>query len=144
MLTFSQILIGYIEGATKGLDRGFDGESLAGNDLTFYSIIPEEKLTIQGRNLPFDENDQIALGYNAVVEGSFSIRIDHTDGLLDNQKIYLIDQLTQKIHDLEPNHTNLIRRRISMTDLSFDLIQLLKLHTSSFELSVTITVIIKM
>jgi hypothetical protein len=49
----------------------FDGESLAGNDLTFYSIIPEEKLTIQGRNLPFDENDQIALGYNAVVEGSF-------------------------------------------------------------------------
>jgi hypothetical protein len=127
---FSQILIGYIEGATKGLDRGFDGESLAGNDLTFYSIIPEEKLTIQGRNLPFDENDQIALGYNAVVEGSFSIRIDHTDGLLDNQKIYLIDQLTQKIHDLRAKPYQFDSAEgISMTDLSFDLIQLLKLQT---------------
>ena len=142
---FSQILIGYIEGATKGLDRGFDGESLGGNDVTFYSVIPEAKLTIQGRNLPFDENDQIALGYNAAVEGTYSIRIDHTDGLLDNQKIYLIDQLTQKTHDLRAKPYEFDSEEGDFNDrfiLRFNSTAK-TLGTETFELSNTVTVIVK-
>ena len=98
---FSQLLVGYLAGATQGLDRGFDGENLGGNDVTFYSIIPEANLTIQGRALPFDENDQVNLGYNAAIAASLSIRIDHIDGLFDTQNIYLEDKELDIIHDLK-------------------------------------------
>ena len=98
---FSQTLIGYVTDATQGLDRGFDGESFGGNDVTFYSIIPEANLTIQGRALPFDPSDTVALGYNAAKKGNYSIRIDHLDGLFDNQDIYLEDKELNIIHDLK-------------------------------------------
>jgi hypothetical protein len=98
---FSQTLIGYITDATQGLDRGFDGESFGGNNVTFYSIIPEAKLTIQGRALPFDANDTVILGYNAAKKGNYSIRIDHLDGVFDNQSIYLEDTELNLIYDLK-------------------------------------------
>jgi hypothetical protein len=97
---FSQLLVGYLADATQGLDRGFDGENLGGNDVTFYSIIPEAQLTIQGRTLPFDQNDEVILGYNSVIKGSLSIRIDHTDGLINTQKIFLEDKQLKITHNL--------------------------------------------
>lgn len=98
---FSQILVGYIEGATQSLDRSFDGESFGGNDVGFYSIIPEAQLTIQGRSLPFDENDQVKLGYYSEISAKLSVRIDHFDGLFDNQNILLEDKELGIIHDLK-------------------------------------------
>jgi hypothetical protein len=98
---FSQTLIGYLPDATQGLDRGFDGESFGGNDVTFYSIIPEANLTIQGRALPFDSSDIVTLGYNAAKKGNYSIRIDHLDGIFDNQDIYLEDKELNVIHNLK-------------------------------------------
>lgn len=98
---FSQTLVGYVQNATQGLDRSFDGESLGGNDVSFYSIIPEAELTIQGRALPFDENDQVILGYNSEISGELSIRIDHIDGLFATQNIYLEDKELGVIHNLK-------------------------------------------
>jgi hypothetical protein len=98
---FSQTLLGYVAGATQELDRSFDAESLGGNDVSFYSIIPEAELTIQGRALPFDENDQVTLGYNSEISGELSIRIDHIDGLFDTQNIYLEDKELDVIHNLK-------------------------------------------
>jgi hypothetical protein len=98
---FSQTLIGYITDATQGLDRGFDGESFGGNNVTFYSVIPEAKLSIQGRALPFDTNDVVTLGYKAAKKGNYSIRIDHVEGLFTNESIYLEDKDLKIIHDLK-------------------------------------------
>lgn len=98
---FSQTLVGYVQDATQGVDRSFDGESLGGNDVTFYSIIPQTELTIQGRALPFDENDQVTLGYNSEISGELSIRIDHIDGLFNTQNIYLEDKELSVIHNLK-------------------------------------------
>jgi hypothetical protein len=98
---FSQTLVGYVQDATQGLDRSFDGESLGGNDVSFYSIIPEAQLTIQGRALPFDENDLVPLGYNSEISGELSIRIDHIDGLFATQNIYLEDKELGVIHNLK-------------------------------------------
>jgi hypothetical protein len=97
---FSQILVGYLADATEGLDRGFDGENLGGNDVTFYSIIPEAQLTIQGRALPFNQNDEVKLGYNSAIKGSLSIRIDHMDGLISTQKLFLEDKELKVTHNL--------------------------------------------
>ncbi|HLF52297.1 GEVED domain-containing protein [Flavobacterium sp.] len=98
---FSQILVGYAQGATLGMDRDFDGMRFGGNGVTLYSILPEANLGIQGRPLPFNINDQVPLGYNAAIAGSFSVRIDHIDGLFNTQNIYLEDQLLQVIHNLK-------------------------------------------
>lgn len=100
---FSQTLIGYAEGASSGKDRNYDGfrfEYEIGNCL--YSIIPdEEPLVIQGRPLPFNENDLVPLGYISTANMSFTIRIDHFDGLFESQNIYLEDKLLNVIHDLK-------------------------------------------
>ncbi|SDG99821.1 PA14 domain-containing protein [Flavobacterium omnivorum] len=98
---FKQMLVGYITGATNDYDSSFDGPSYNGNEfIDFYSISEGEFLAIQGRTLPFDENDFVALGYSSAIEGDFSISIDEVDGLLVSQNIYLEDKLNNSIHNL--------------------------------------------
>ncbi|WP_310380115.1 GEVED domain-containing protein [Flavobacterium sp.] len=98
---FSQTLVGYLAGATEGLDRNFDGASFGGNDVTLYSIIPQSNLTIQGRSLPFVDTDIVNIGFNASKAGSYSIRIDHVDGIFNKQNVYLEDKLLNVIFDLK-------------------------------------------
>ncbi len=98
---FNQILVGYAEGATNDWDRGFDGIRLDVNSLNFYSILSNENLAIQGRALPFDSNDEVLIGYKSVSQGTYSIRIDHYDGLFENQNVYLEDKLLNIIHDIK-------------------------------------------
>ncbi len=97
---FSQILVGYNAQATMGFDRSLDGQSFGGNGVTFYSIIPEMNLTIQARALPFNEADQIPLGFNADSQNTYQIGIDHLDGIFDTHAIYLEDKLLNVIFDL--------------------------------------------
>ncbi|MBX9807552.1 MAG: HYR domain-containing protein [Flavobacteriaceae bacterium] len=99
---FKQTLVGYVTDATNDYEGRFDGESYDGNDfLDFYSILQDKNLTIQGRALPFDENDEIPLGYRVAVDGTFSVAIGQTDGLLSNQPVFIEDKLTNTIFDLK-------------------------------------------
>jgi hypothetical protein len=99
---FKQTLVGYITGATNTWDSLYDGESFDGNDfLDFYSINEDKNLTIQGRGLPFNENDTIPLGYRIAVDGTFTLNIDETDGVLVNQPVFIEDKLTNTIVDLK-------------------------------------------
>jgi hypothetical protein len=99
--SFSQILVAYAEGATNDWERGYDGirfEHLESNSL--YSVVAEEPLVIQARALPFDEADQVPLGFNSLHNAEYTIRIDHYDGDFENHSIYLEDKLLDVIHDL--------------------------------------------
>ncbi|WP_426094108.1 T9SS sorting signal type C domain-containing protein [Flavobacterium sp. DSR2-3-3] len=99
---FKQMLVGYVTNATDGFDSSFDGPSYNGNDfIDFYSISDDVAMTIQGRILPFDENDSVPLGYSSVIEGVFSISIDEVDGVFASQNIYLEDKFSNSIHDLK-------------------------------------------
>lgn len=98
---FNQTLVGYVQNATNGLERGFDGELMGGNYVTLYSIAENKNLTIQGRSLPFDVQDQVNLGFKTTIAGNFNVSIDHFDGLFDNQNIYLEDKLLNIINDLK-------------------------------------------
>ena len=100
--TTSNTLVGYIEGATQEKDRLFDAYSREVNSLNIYSKIGDERMTIQGRALPFYETDRIPLGTVIPQAGEYSIAISNVDGLFsdDNQNIYLEDTLTGTIHDL--------------------------------------------
>ncbi|MEH6535427.1 MAG: GEVED domain-containing protein [Psychroserpens sp.] len=96
------ILVGYISGATNEKDRLFDGNELSGTSTLFYSLVENEKMSIQGRSLPFNVNDTVTLGFEIPQNGNYSIAINNIDGLFEttNQDIFLEDTFTHTIHDL--------------------------------------------
>ena len=99
---FKQLLIGYVTGATNSWDNNYDAITINANPyIDFYSINEDIKLVIQGRAIPFVASDTIPLGYRSALEGEFTIAVDHTDGNLDTQAIYLQDNVTKTIHNLK-------------------------------------------
>lgn len=99
---FKQTLVGYITDATNEYDSRFDGESFDGNEFVdFYSINHNKNLVIQGRALPFDENDEVPLGYRTAIKGAFTISIDQVDGALADQAVFVEDKLTNTVFNLK-------------------------------------------
>lgn len=99
---FKQTLIGYLTDATNQYDKHFDGMSFDANEYAdFYSLNQDKNLVIQGRALPFDENDEVPLGFRTAIEGTLTINIDQTDGLLTNQAVFIEDKLTNTVIDLK-------------------------------------------
>jgi len=99
---FKQALVGYIAGATNGLDNLYDAVTIDSNPyVDFYSINNGNNLTIQGRQLPFVATDEIPLGYKTAIEGVFQISLDHVDGVLINQDVFLKDKTTGKVYNLK-------------------------------------------
>lgn len=97
-------LIGYVGNATNDKDRLYDAFTSVGTTMHLYSIIANDKMTIQGRQLPFDANDKVNLGYFVPASGNYSIGIAALDGLFaSGQNIYLEDKLSGIIHDLRSN-----------------------------------------
>lgn len=98
-------LIAYTDGATNERDRLFD--AITGDKLNFnlYSMIGEEPMIIQGRSLPFDQEDRVPLGIKVQQNGNYTIGIGVVDGFFtdSNQKIYLEDLENNIIHDLRQN-----------------------------------------
>lgn len=98
---FSQTLIAYMSGATSGVDAAIDGHYFNDSKTALTSIINNEEFSIQGRSVPFDETDVVALGFKTEKAGSFSLAIDHKDGLFSsNQPILLKDNLTNTLFDI--------------------------------------------
>lgn len=98
---FSQTLFGYVQGATNGIDNGFDGEAFNHNTISLYSVQSDFRMTIQGRALPFDDNDVVNLGYKSDNASTLQVGIDHTDDFFTDKNIYIKDNLLGIIHDLK-------------------------------------------
>ena len=99
---FKQTLVGYITDATNEYDSRFDGESFDANEFVdFYSLNQDKNLVIQGRALPFNENDEVPLGFRTTIEGPFTINIDQVDGVLTNHAVFIEDKLTNTVFDLK-------------------------------------------
>lgn len=98
---YSQMLVGYIEGATMAEDQNIDGKYINDGPVALTTTIDGEDYTIQGRPLPFDASDIVALKLKVADAGSYTIAIDHLDGLFnDGQAVLLKDNLTGQTHDL--------------------------------------------
>ncbi|MEO8255054.1 MAG: hypothetical protein ABI554_11775 [Flavobacterium sp.] len=99
---FKQILVGYITGATNGWDKLYDAVTIDSNPyVDFYSINVGKNLTIQGRALPFVVSDEVPLGYKTTIDGTFVISIDHVDGFMVTQDVFLEDKTTGVFHNLK-------------------------------------------
>lgn len=98
---FSQLLVGYMTNATQGIDSGIDGKYVNDSAVSLTSIIDGEEFTIQGRTLPFAIEDIVPLSFKTNNAGSFSISIDHVDGLFsEGQEVFLKDNFLNTIHNL--------------------------------------------
>jgi hypothetical protein len=91
----NQILIGYLEGATIGIDTNYDGKSYGNVSNHLYSICNNEKLVIQGRALPFSTTDEVPLGWYCETAGTFKLKLSNWDGIFQgNQDVFLKDNTT--------------------------------------------------
>lgn len=101
-LGFNQILIGYMDGATQGIDHQIDGKMFDYEGDAIYSLINNESFTIQGRALPFEKTDVVPLGFRATENNTFTISLIDFDGLFADGEatIYLKDHLLNITHNL--------------------------------------------
>jgi flavodoxin len=96
------MLVGYMTDATDGFDSFLDGTTFSANKyIDFYSICEEKNLAIQAKGLPFNNQDEVKLGYKTTLDGDYTIEIDEVDGVLKEQEIYIIDKLNSLTHNLK-------------------------------------------
>ena len=99
---FKQILLGYIGGATNSYDEEYDAQPVNKNQFVdFYTIVENKKVVIQGRALPFEDEDSIPLGCTSNIDGNFNFSIDHVDGLFaTSSNIFIEDKDLKTLHNL--------------------------------------------
>ena len=98
-------MFGYVTGATMQKDNLYDATTKSDNTFKLYTVNEEDKFVIQGRELPFDDNDFVPLGVDVIENGIYTIALAMTDGLFNNnsQDIFLEDKYTNTIHNLRQN-----------------------------------------
>src|SRR5690606_5884380 len=77
----NSILVGYVEDATNGIDRLYDGFDLSKTSTRFYSLLEDDEFSIQGKTLPFIDTDLVPLGIIIPQNGNYTIAINSVDGL---------------------------------------------------------------
>lgn len=101
---FSQILIGYVAGATDQTEDRYDGQRLdTDNYVSFYSLSDDDtKLAIQGK-APLDDKDSVRLGFDSQIneEIPFQMSIAQSEGNVLNYKMILEDKYLNVFHDLK-------------------------------------------
>lgn len=94
------LLIGYLKGATNNFEEDYDAELFVHGGDSFYSLLEDKKLGIQGRS-PFNVNDKVSLGATFGLQGQYEIFIENKEGIFASQQpIYLKDHLTGVVTNL--------------------------------------------
>ena len=100
---FDQLLIGFLEEATFGMDRAFDGIKKydSKQQISIYSLLENERLCIQG--LPsFSSDMSVNLGFDTnVFPRILSIGIDKLEGKLIENDLFLYDKQLNVLHDIK-------------------------------------------
>ena len=107
----NQILIGYIENATNSFDNQMDATvNKLYTGSTLYSLIDNltDHFVIQGRSLPFNQNDVVKVGFEAKEKATYTIKLNNVENLDKETTVFLKDKADNQIVDL------------SKTDYSFD------------------------
>ena len=95
------LLVGYVEGASNQYEEDFDAELLVLGGDSFYTLLDDKKLGIQGKQYPFDANDVVDLGARFGLQGTYEISLDIKEGVFANgQNIYLKDHFTGMVTNL--------------------------------------------
>lgn len=99
----NQILIGYVQDATNEFDERMDAKLNQNYDgSAIYSLINNlsDRFVIQGRALPFNNDDTVKLGLDAKANASYTIQLNNTENIADDVSIFLYDKVDKQIVDL--------------------------------------------
>ena len=95
-------LIGYVRDATNEYDRIFDAMDISvGKTMKVYTILDGKEYTIQGRALPFDNNDILKVGIKVELSGIYNIGLSYLDGDINRENIYIEDTFLNITHDIK-------------------------------------------
>jgi hypothetical protein len=117
----NQILVGYIQGASVNVDEKIDGKMLDTSKTMLYNLIDNSEYVVQGKGLPFTDEDVIKLGLKVVEAGDFEINIEQVDGLFTTQDVFVKDNYANVIHNLKEGSYNFIAQVGTFND-RFELI----------------------
>jgi len=109
---FNQILVGFFDDATNGIDNLYDGKKLdVGNSISFYSIADNQNLAIQGRS-SFIGDEIIVLGFKSDINSttSYKISIDNLEGVFTDKKAEIL---------LRDKYNNSILHNLRVSDYEF-------------------------
>lgn len=98
--SFGKKLIAYVDDATLGYDDGKDGLYLNDSPIALTSIIDNKELIIQARPT-FDTGDIIPLNFKTTIADTYSVTLTEKEGIFTSQPIYLRDNQTSTIHNLQ-------------------------------------------
>ncbi len=96
----NQILVGFMEDATDGVDRGYDGLHLGSGNVIFYSNLEDNIYAIQGLGA-FDQSKEVSLGFYSGLVETHKISIGKAEGILADEDVYLVDNELNIVHDLK-------------------------------------------
>lgn len=90
----NKILIAYKKEATNDFEIDYDAPHLIIGADSFYSILGEHKLAIQGRKYPLTMNEVIPLGASFYAPGNYTISLAEKEGIFANGQAILIKDKT--------------------------------------------------
>lgn len=98
----AQMLVSYKTNATMGADPGIDALFINDASTALNSVIGTTAYAIQGRALPFSNQDIVPLQFKAGAAGSYTISLAQFDGLFaGDQNIFLKDKLLNVTHNIK-------------------------------------------
>lgn len=93
--SYSQIMVGYFEGATQGVDEGFESKQITDGDILLSSVVEGGNYAIQGKSAPFEVNDVVPLSYTVTNSGNYTLSLDAFEGVFEGAtEVYLTDAVT--------------------------------------------------
>ncbi|MFD1316858.1 choice-of-anchor D domain-containing protein [Namhaeicola litoreus] len=97
----SNILVGFFDEATDGLDFRYDAMGgLGKNDLRLYSNLDNAKFVIQALG-SFNTDKAVNLGFDLKESKNLSLKISGFEGVFRDTDVYLVDHVLNKTHNLK-------------------------------------------
>lgn len=98
----NKILIAYKKEATNDFEIDYDAPHLIIGADSFYSILGEHKLAIQGRKYPLTMNEVIPLGASFYAPGNYTISLAEKEGIFaKGQAIFIKDKANNSFVNLQ-------------------------------------------
>lgn len=96
------ILIAYVNGATDEFDKDYDAEQFSMGADSFYSILGDKKMVVQGKKKPMIIDDRVSLGAIFYQDGEYTISLSNQEGVFSlEQPIILHDKYSNNYTDLK-------------------------------------------
>ena len=120
----NEILVGYSEGTTEGVDFQYEAGAVETGASRLYTIIDNAAYSIQARPYPLNVNDRVRLGLVTNEAGQLTIALNNAQGIFNtSQEIFIEDKKLEIIHSLSTSPYVFTTEELNVND-RFEIIYL--------------------